>query len=173
MTGLIFLDTVVKICLECGEPFGREGRTSSNFARQRFCSRVCGAKSAAERRDHTNINNPRWQGGSTEHPLYAIWCDMKARCNRPTHQRYTAYGGRGIRVCRRWQEDFWAFVEDVGPRPGAKSISGRHIYSLDRIDNDGDYEPSNCRWATPSEQMLNRRRHGFESRSRNEKGQFK
>jgi hypothetical protein len=76
---------------------------------------------------------------------------MLRRCHDPNHPQYADYGGRGIMICDRWQNDFWAYVNDIGPQP-AEGMS------VDRIDNDGNYEPGNCRWATPSQQSYNRRR---------------
>jgi hypothetical protein len=80
---------------------------------------------------------------------YRIWMGMKARCLQPSAARWKRYGGRGITVCERWLHSFERFIADMGPCPSPK-------HSIDRINNDGNYEPSNCRWATASEQMLNR-----------------
>ena len=81
---------------------------------------------------------------------------MHQRCTSPLAINYDRYGGRGITVCERWS-DFWAFVEDMGPRPEGKTPGGRGLYSLDRIDGALGYSPENCRWATLSEQNSNRR----------------
>jgi hypothetical protein len=85
--------------------------------------------------------------GTREH---RIWLAMKQRCLNPRHAAYPFYGGRGIQICPVWQTDFTAFLRDMGECPPGMS--------LDRINNDGNYEPGNCRWVTRHEQMRNTRR---------------
>jgi len=82
---------------------------------------------------------------ASSEPTYETWQRMKRRCYDSGFTHYARYGGRGIRVCARWLECFDNFVEDMGFRPGPK-------YSINRIDNDGNYTPSNCEWATPARQ---------------------
>lgn len=92
------------------------------------------------------VNNTRH--GYNRTATYVVWSNMHARCSNPNRKEYKNYGGRGISVCERWNE-FQNFLDDMGEKPPRLSI--------DRINNDGNYEPTNCRWATASQQRQNQR----------------
>ena len=89
--------------------------------------------------------------GLTQTSIYSRWAEMLQRCQNPQHKSYNNYGGRGIKVCKRWlyKDGFSNFLSDMGMPPKNKT--------LDRKNNEGDYKPSNCRWATRKEQRHNQR----------------
>jgi hypothetical protein len=87
--------------------------------------------------------------GRTRDSMHRAWVNMRQRCLNPHDRRYKDYGGRGIKVCERWMK-FENFVADMGERPAG--------LTLERKNNDGDYEPGNCCWATPKQQANNRRK---------------
>jgi len=86
--------------------------------------------------------------GRTKSVEFHAWNNMKARCYNPKYNQFHCYGGRGIIVCDRWLNSFQSFYSDMGKRPSPK-------HSIDRINNDGNYEPDNCKWSTPREQANN------------------
>lgn len=127
-----------RICEYCGDAFIP---VNTSRGRGRFCSTPC---AGIGRSTHGAC---RRYGRTRE---YTAWQNMIARCYRPTWPDFHNYGGRGITVCARWRSNFAAFLEDLG----RCSIG----LSLDRVENAGNYEPGNCRWATKLEQCNNTRK---------------
>lgn len=126
--------TITLVCAHCGTSF-------AGSADRRFCSVFCS----------TRIGRHRTHGASRNgSPEYRLWMNIRARCRNPKNPSYQYYGGRGITVDPAWNS-FAVFLADVGPRPSPAD-------SLDRIDNDGNYEPGNVRWITRQAQMSNTRR---------------
>jgi len=120
-------------CSYCGAAFQRRKHGSGERV---FCSRACGA--------YTSLSH-----NASHTKEYRLWSAMVQRCTNPANSRYWYYGGRGITVCERWLA-FANFLADMGPRPLG--------LTLERRNNDGPYDPANCRWASQSEQLLNTRR---------------
>jgi hypothetical protein len=114
----------------------------SNVVRGHIAS--CGCYQAESVADRSRTH------GLTKIPEYKVWGSIIQRCTNPTAQAFQDYGGRGIRICDEWLNSFEAFIAHVGRRPGPE-------YEIDRINNDGHYEPGNVRWVTSKANMRNRR----------------
>lgn len=143
-----------------GQRFGRWVVVARIDHRRHLCRCDCGTEKAVWtrhlrtgesmacgcRRHETRTNLSH---GLTRTPEYRSWQHMKERCFNPDASQFAYYGGRGITVCDYWRHNFTAWLKDMGPRPPGTSLG--------RIDNDGDYEPGNCRWETRTEQNRNTR----------------
>jgi hypothetical protein len=112
--------------------------------------RQVGANSSCGCQRYIRESSDRMRDDGRQSPEYNSWLAMKARCSNPKQRNYRWYGARGIIICERWQNSFEVFLQDMGPKPSVK-------HSIERINNEGNYEPGNCIWATHAEQMANRR----------------
>lgn len=131
-TGIYFLSNLRKGCTKsCG------------------CERDKQSKKRLKGNKNSLVHGHTWNGGYAS-PTYRSWHNMRQRCKNPNTPKYSYYGGRGITVCDRWNT-FTNFLEDMGERPEGTSI--------DRINPNGNYEPTNCRWSTWVEQNNNQQRH--------------
>lgn len=127
---------------DCGnEAIVRSDNLLRGATRSCGCYRLETVKRVSTKHGHARDYTPT--------PEHRAWSSMISRCENPFHKSYPSYGGRGISVCERWKR-FENFIQDLGPRPSKD-------YSVERIDNNGNYEPSNVKWATRLEQMSNLR----------------
>lgn len=144
-----------------GERFGRLMVLSAK-GKSRNCRCDCGNEVSIDNACKLKSGNTRSCGclrreltgktsrkhGASKTLIYAVWSTMIQRCTNPNNKKFYRYGGRGIMICQRWRESFQAFLQDMGEPPAG--------HSLDRINNDGNYEPGNCRWAPTETQARNR-----------------
>ncbi len=150
---------------ESGKRYGRwlvRQRDMSKRGAHWFCVCDCGSEKSvfgATLRDGSSASCgcTLREKKTSSHPLYSAWRSMIARCDDSRRiESYSRYWGRGIRVCDRWQGSFQAFCDDMGPRPPGLDDRGRSLWSIDRVNPNGNYEPGNVRWATAGEQTKNR-----------------
>lgn len=138
----------MRVCRKCGK---EKAEIEFSLDRNRFDGlRVICRACAVENSKEWALKKAGVEGDHGK--LYNIWSTMKQRCNNPKDKAYKRYGGRGIKICDRWNT-FANFLADVGDPPSG--------LSLDRIDNNGNYEPGNCKWSTRKEQQNNMRTNTF------------
>lgn len=128
----------------------KSGHTYSCDCLRRERSALALSKIASKQ---TGSKNPAYKHGCTGSKLYHVWAEMIQRCTNVNHRRYRDWGGRGIKVCDEWLKDYACFQE------WALAHGYKQGLSIDRINNDGNYEPSNCRWVTTIIQNQNKRKY--------------
>jgi len=141
-------DRAGRVAWRCQCDCGTVKVVTANKIQQGTSSCGCLARESMRRVGLSNATHGHTRGGNSSSE-YRTWSGMWNRCTNPNSADYARYGGRGIRVCERW-DDFDTFLADMGPKPSP-------THSIDRIDNDGNYAPGNCRWALPTDQSRNQR----------------
>jgi hypothetical protein len=132
------------VVCDCGRECVKQ---SSRLTNRRHPAQFCSVKCPIFQK---HLSDAVTKHGLHKHPIYKAWRNTKERCYNPKYAYYRNYGGRGIEVCEKWRDSFDAFYEDMWP-------TWQRGLQLDRVNNDGDYAPENCKWSTPLENTANRR----------------
>lgn len=150
-----------KVCGKCGEPkdtslFSKDPKMKGGF--RSWCKK-CTSKAASDINKKRYVEDPTYRSRQLEaseihqerYPYSGTWQQMNQRCLNPNHEAYKNYGGRGISVCKDWQDSYEKWYDYVSKLPHFSEEG----YTQDRVNNDGNYEPDNIRWATSKEQLAN------------------